>query len=879
MPPDIQSAVDAAEREQDASGMRIFCGLWQFEADPTAGTLDATPLREAAMHLNALPFLEPPPLYYLTIESPVEFSGNLVDVDIGLRHPFPGLKEFTGFDARGIIITSGNKSGFHDSGIRYAGPGSTRLLNADGLTRWWNPKEFPYEQGSTIFGYVDGLLGTPDSTAHFSSTINGFKYYSDDLGVDDGLEKLNPEHRGYFTAGKKNVRHYTIELGTAGLVFNYAVDASWEFPLDKPPNVNVPESFGLEANAPEPFRLKVVETDNSLWRQGTSFGGSLSLGLSVFSFRNTANMSVVTIEAPGYFGYKEFNNLQGDGYTAAVTANLSPTNLPVKEVTLLIGAQSPEIGYQNKLPGKPITSYCLYTAAVSPTKPIVPPVAIAQAITPTDITKGETVTFDGSASYDPDGSIVKYEWEADGDNLYDDATGVNPTILFNTVGTFYVDLRVTDDDGATDTLDQLIEIIVIPPNEPPVAKAKATTPTTIEKGKSVSFDGSESYDTDGTIVKYEWEADGDNLYDEATGLSPTIQFDTVGTFYVDLRVTDDDGATDTLDQPIEVTVIPPNEPPVAKAKATTSTSIEEGKSVSFDGSTSSDPDGTIVKYEWEMGDDSLYDDATGKTCSIQFNTAGDYYVDLRVTDDDGATDTLDATIHVYVYAKPFYWDPETPDPPPFQKFLYYNIFCGEYQENWGLRYDPPGGLVYGDGGPGHYWDESGTYGTPSNPEDQIFVAYQFNTLVTDVTTIPDVTGNVTLYLRHYIDLLYDDLLGGEYLDGAQVRIATDTSIGIWDTPDEVKSQTTLLYPASGPAYGVIGSPYVNNYLNGQDGFRGPLDSWYTSTFNLNAYKGQQVRLGYVFSSGFYAIMGGCFWNGEMDYRYGIRVGKWEIKVS
>jgi chitodextrinase len=783
--PASQPPEDISKSGHDATGTRILGGLWQFEVDPETATLIVTPLREAMMHLNALPFLEPPPLYHLTIEGPIEFNGNLVDIDIGLRHPFPGLKEFTGFDVRGILITSGNKSGFQDTGIRYAGPGATRLLNADGLTRWWNPREFPYAPGGEISSYVDGLLGSPDSKVHFSSTINGFKYYSDDLGVNDGLDKLNPEHRGYFTAGKKNVRHYTIELGSAGLVFNYAVDASWEFPLDNPPNVNVPGSFGLEANAPEPYWVEIKEISNDLWRQGSSFGGLLVLEFTIHSFRNNANVTVITTEAPGYFIYTELVHPDGDGFLATGIGTLAPLNLPNDEVTLLIGVESPEMGYQDNLPGKPVASYYLYTADISPTKPNKPPVALAQALTPTKIIRGGFVAFDGSASYDPDGTITKYEWEADEDNLYDDATGAKPIIQFNNVGAFHVDLRVTDDQNATDTLDQTIEVNVSPPNEPPVALAQATSATTIEAGKSVSFNGSASYD----------------------------------------------------------------------------------------------PDGIIVKYEWEMGDDSLYDDGSGKTCSIQFNTAGDYYVDLRVTDDDNATDTLDIKIHITVYPKAFYWDPENPDPPPFQRFLYSFVFCTTFHQNWGLRYDPPGGLVYGDGGPGHYWDESGTYGTPSSPEDMIHAAYQFNTLVTDVTTIPNVPGNVTLSLRHYIDLLYDDILGGEYLDGAQVRIATNTSITIWDTPDEVKAQTTLLYPASGPAYGIIGSTYVNNYLNGQMGFRGPLDQWYTSTFNLNAYKGQQVRLGYVFSSGFYAIMGGCNWNGSMDYRYGVRVGRWEIKVS
>ena len=154
-------------------------GLWQFTADPVGGTLDVVPIRTAEMHLNALPFLEPPPLLNLTLET-LEFNGNIIEADIGLRHPFLGLTEFTGFDVCGVLITNGHLTGFSDSNIRMAGGGDTRLLNPDGYTRWWNPHEFPVNQG-TMLSYNDGLLGTPESFGHYNCTINGYKYFCDDL--------------------------------------------------------------------------------------------------------------------------------------------------------------------------------------------------------------------------------------------------------------------------------------------------------------------------------------------------------------------------------------------------------------------------------------------------------------------------------------------------------------------------------------------------------------------------------------------------------------------------------------------------------------------------------------------------------------------------
>lgn len=71
-------------------------------------------------------------------------------------------------------------------------------------------------------------------------------------------------------------------------------------------------------------------------------------------------------------------------------------------------------------------------------------------VSPNPATVGETVSFDGSGSTDPDGSITAYEWDFDNDGTID-ATGATPTHSFDAPGDYPVSLTVTDDDGATDT--------------------------------------------------------------------------------------------------------------------------------------------------------------------------------------------------------------------------------------------------------------------------------------------------------------------------------------------------------------------------------------------------------------------------------------------
>ena len=128
----VTAPEQAVERATQSDNSHVLWGIYQFTADPVAKTLEITPIRSAEMHLNALPFLEPPPLLHITLES-LEFNGNIIEVDIGLRHPFLGLTEFTGFDVCGIFISSGSFSGYADSdinarGIRRHPPAQRRRL-------------------------------------------------------------------------------------------------------------------------------------------------------------------------------------------------------------------------------------------------------------------------------------------------------------------------------------------------------------------------------------------------------------------------------------------------------------------------------------------------------------------------------------------------------------------------------------------------------------------------------------------------------------------------------------------------------------------------------------------------------------------------------
>lgn len=82
------------------------------------------------------------------------------------------------------------------------------------------------------------------------------------------------------------------------------------------------------------------------------------------------------------------------------------------------------------------------------------------------------------------------------------------------------------------------------------------------------------------------------------------------------------------------------QPPVAAATATP-TSGTVPLTVSFSGSDSSDPDGSIVSYAWTFGDGNA---ASGATASNTYVSAGTYTAVLTVTDSSGLTAQRSVTI-------------------------------------------------------------------------------------------------------------------------------------------------------------------------------------------------------------------------------------------
>lgn len=218
--------------------------------------------------------------------------------------------------------------------------------------------------------------------------------------------------------------------------------------------------------------------------------------------------------------------------------------------------------------------------------------------------------------------------------LYSDSLSVSTSFATTlSPGTYYI---VIDGVGAGDpntsyteygSLGQYSISGVIPSSgniSPPVAGASAN-PVSGSTPLDVTFSSANSYDQDGSIVKYTWSFGDGTTSVEA---DPFKTYTGPGLYEAVLTVEDNDGLTDSASVSINVT----NDSPIADLTATPI----EGELpliVDFDASGSSDPDGTIVDYVWDFGDG--FTESGSSQASHTYNTEGNYTARVSVYDNFG----------------------------------------------------------------------------------------------------------------------------------------------------------------------------------------------------------------------------------------------------
>jgi len=270
------------------------------------------------------------------------------------------------------------------------------------------------------------------------------------------------------------------------------------------------------------------------------------------------------------------------------------------------------------------------------------------------VNAGSNVVLTGSGT-DIDGAIASYAWAQTAGpsvvlanantataNFTAPSPGSDTTLTFR--------LTVTDNQGATGTAS--VDVLVrAAPNQPPTANAGANQ--TAAAGATVNLVGSGT-DPDGTITAYAWTQIAGpqvNLLNANTAnasfVVPSAPAGTV--FGFQLTVTDNLGATGTATVSVTVSA---NQPPTASAGA--DQSVSSGATVTLNGS-GSDPDGTIVAYQWAQTAGPTVTLANANTAIASFtaptvSSTTTLTFQLTVTDNQGAIGSASVNITVNVAA-------------------------------------------------------------------------------------------------------------------------------------------------------------------------------------------------------------------------------------
>jgi PKD repeat protein len=460
------------------------------------------------------------------------------------------------------------------------------------------------------FGRPGAIVGDPDTAAAPTGTTSRVVQPAY-LTIDGGVPERNPVHDDFTieawfrSTGNQGGRIIGFGESQTGTTTSSNRDRQ----LYVSNNGNVvfgvrtrPEGTGTSGTRVNRTVQSASGFNNGEWHHvvGTLTGDGMRLYVDGVQVASRTDVNSGT----GYYGYWRVGADSLSGWSPSATSSR------------LVGDIDEAAVYYHVLTPQQIQMHWVLSGRAGNQNPIP-----SFTSTPTSL----NVAFNASASVDLDGSIVSYAW-----NFGDGTTGsgVSPSHPYGAPGTYQVTLTVTDDDGATGVLTQPVTVSIA--NQPPTASF-TSTPTFLD----VAFNGSGSDDVDGSIVSYSWNF-GDNT-PAGSGVSPSHTYATSGTYQVTLTVTDDDGATGVLTQP--VTVEAANQPPTAAFTATPT-----ALNVQFNGSTSSDTDGTIASYSWNFGDDTPA--GSGVSPTHAYAEAGTYQVTLTVTDDDGAQGVLTQPVTV-----------------------------------------------------------------------------------------------------------------------------------------------------------------------------------------------------------------------------------------
>ncbi|GAB1061323.1 PKD domain-containing protein [Shewanella algae] len=255
---------------------------------------------------------------------------------------------------------------------------------------------------------------------------------------------------------------------------------------------------------------------------------------------------------------------------------------------------------------------------------------------------GQVLHLDGSGSTDGNGDPLTPQWAIiskpkNSSVTLGDSHTFHPTFTPDVNGDYVVQLIVSDAilPSAPDS------VVISTQNTAPIADAGQ--PMSVATGSTINLDGSRSSDAEGSALSYAWSIvtapTGSSATLAATNIvSPEFTPDVAGDFVFQLIV--NDGVLSSM--PATVIVTDNDLPPTADAGK--DQSVQTGVTTTLDGSQSRDPERQPLTYLWSIlsspvGSGTVLSNATSVNPTLVPDSAGDYIVQLTVTDAIGQTAT------------------------------------------------------------------------------------------------------------------------------------------------------------------------------------------------------------------------------------------------
>jgi len=470
--------------------------------------------------------------------------------------------------------------------------------------------------------------------------------------------------------------------------------------------------------------------------------------------------------------------------------------------------------------------YIYSICAVYASDTLQPPVADAgvdQTVVDADSDGSESVTLDGSGSWDVDGTIISYIWTEDSSEI---ATGINPVVSLS-VGSHEITLTVTDNDGLIDT-DTVVVTVNTPVGDEPVLSGiegsaldytendgpvAITGTITVSDADDINMESAViqitgNYQNGQDILAFTDTAGISGSWNATTGTLILTGSDTLANYEAALRsityentsdnpniltrtvsFTVNDGDTDSNIQSRDITITAVNDAPLADAGAdqtVTDADSDGSESVTLDGSGSWDMDGTIISYIWTEEGSEI---ATGINPVVSLSV-GSHEITLTVTDNDSLidTDTVVVTVNTpttgttsIVGNTTVLPDVSTTDNRRAMPFIMLTDGSTESIS------------IYHQGGSGHvllavYTDDSGKPGTRIGVTDSTLINASEGWQTVDLQSPALISAGQTIYLAW----VFEDIPGIRYTSGTPGR-ASSGSAWSGGMPEDFGTSTTSNY--------------------------------------------------------------------------------------